>query len=306
MPHHKKRRKYKASIRRTIPNQATKATPNKGDKSKTWKGNTWAAIISVAGMVVTTIVGNMLNNISPMWGYILFVSSLCIFSGYWAWKIIGWIGKRYHKIHLVRILTTILVVIIIFVTSPYYKDYFIRSNSSIEMPTFVDDSTQILVHYGTRANDYFWTQTTIGELKQEPQVALSINGQPIFTVHIEQNKLYIDTVVFAGYENQPVVIKNNAFSGKPNGWKVHQNSTALEILNENNIPVLILEYKSPYEITVSGLFVTPMGICKVDNAEGNIFLLGDTLSELGTYKVDRIFIHSILDLFRSERTYIFR
>lgn len=280
-----------------FPKQATKAMPNK------WNNYILRVIVSIALCVASNFGANMLNDISPIWGYLLLVSSFCIVFGYWAWKAIGWIAKHHRKIRLVQILATGLLIVIIFITSPYYKDYFIKSDSSIEMPTFVNDSTQILVHYGTRANDYFWTQTTIGELKQKPSAPFSINGQQIFTVYIEQNKLYIDTVVFAGYGNQPVVIKNNAFSRKPDGWKIYQNSAALEILNENDIPVLILEYHSPYEITISGLFVTPMGICKVDNSEGNIFLLGDTLSELGTYKVDRVFIHSIFDLFRSERIY---
>lgn len=182
------------------------------------------------------------------------------------------------------------------------------------MPTFLDASTPIFVHYGTRANDYFYTNTTIEELKQEGgQVSLKINDQNIFFVHIEDNKLYIDTLLFAGFENQnqhifspPVVIQNNVFSKAPDGWKIYQNNMNLEIDNQDGIPVLIMEYKSPYSITISGLFATPFGICKVDNDPENIYKFGDTLSELGIYKVDRVFIHSIFDLFRSERTYILR
>lgn len=332
---------------------ASNKKPTKKDTAKTWKENIWPVIISIVGLVITAIVGNMLNNISPIQGYILFVSSLCVFFGYWTWRVVGWIKKCYPKIRLVRILTTALVIIIIFVTSPYYKDYLIKGNNSIEMPTFVDDSTQIFVHYGRRANDFFWTQKTVGELKQNPDATLKVNGQDILYIHTDGSKLYVDAILFGGYESQtvpgyttigslanfsievsgyfitdstavgksfqyksqptiiknkalapPVVIKNNSFSHKPSGWEVHQNSTALEIDNENNIPVLVLQYKSPYEITVSGLFITSFGILKVDNSQAVIFEFGDSLSELGEYKVDRIFIQSIPDLFESERTYI--
>jgi len=315
MLHHKKRRKYKASIRRTIPNQATKATPNKGDKSKTWKGNIWPFIVSIAIFIASYYGGNVLNGISPVGAFILFILCLCIIFGYWTWVFTNWakewrpFGTRTRRVIIVGI-----IVFTIILTSPYYIDSFIKNQGTIGMPTFINDSTQIFVHYGTRANDYFYTKTTIGELKQEGgQIPLKINGQNVFEVHIEQNKLFIDTSLFAGIENQnqhiyssPVVIKNNAYSREPDGWKIYQNSMNLEIDNQDGIPVLLMEYKSPYSITISGLFVTPMGICKVDNSEGNIFLLGDTLPELGTYKVDRVFIHSVFDLFGSERTYIFR
>ncbi|MFH1087351.1 MAG: hypothetical protein V1737_02040, partial [Chloroflexota bacterium] len=98
---------------------------------------------------------------------------------------------------------------------------------------------------------------------------------------------------------------NNAFNRRPAGWKVYQNNTNLEIQNQDGIPVLLLQYKSPYTIIISGLFVTPMGICKVNNETG-IYMLGDSLAELGTYRVDRVFVHSIFDLFKSERTYILK
>lgn len=358
-----------------MPHQATKEATKVKSQHSIRNNYIFPFFLSIAFFVATNYGANMLNDISPFWGFILFVSSVCILFGYWTWVSVGWIGKHHRNILLVRIFITGLVIIIIFVLSPYYKDYFIKSDGSIEMPTFIDDSTQVLVHYGRRPNDFMFTQKTVGELKQNPIASLNINGEDIFYIHTEGNKLYVDAKVFAGYGNQtvegytpigsssdfsfqisgyidtdngsnkyyarksgafelrvdpvtsgtitasllgqpvvihdnalaqPVVIENNAFSMTPNGWRIQQNSMALEITNENNIPVLVLEYKSPYEITISGLFVTPFGILKVDNSKDVIFEFGDDLSELGTYKVDRIFIHSIFDLFRSERVYILK
>ena len=137
----------------------------------------------------------------------------------------------------------------------------------------------------------------------------SVNGQDIFTLHVEQNKLYIDSMVFAGIQdpsrhifNPPVIIKNNAFSRTPDGWKVLQNNMNLEIQNQDGIPVLLMEYNNPYRITISGLFVSPMGIVKVNNETG-IYMMGDTLTELGDYRVNRIFIRSFFDIFKRERAY---
>lgn len=311
------------------------------------------AIVSIAFFIFSNYGASMLTNVSPTWGYILFLSSTSIVLGWWVWKVIGWILRKNHFATLTRAISVCSVVLAIMITSPYYIGYFVKAQGSIEMPTFVDDSTQVLVHYGRRPNDIFWTQKTVGELKQNPSIALKVNDQDIFNIHIEGNKLYVDAIVFAGYGEQtvpgyttigsldkfsiqisgylntdnssvgksfssktqatmiknkalaqPVVIKNNAFSRKPNGWEIQQNSMALEITNENNIPVLILKYKSPCEITISGLFVTSFGILKVDNSEDVVFEFGDSLSELNAYKVDRIFIHSIFDFFKPERTYI--
>ncbi len=282
-----------------------------------WKHYLWPITLSIAVFIVSTYGGNMLNDISPLAGFILFISCLCIILGYWTWVLSNKARKwRPFGTTLCREISVALVVFAVVFTSPYYVDHFIKSQGGIEMPTFVDDSTQILVYYGNRPNPVIHTRTTIGELKRNPQTAFRIsvgnNNQTIFYVHIEGNRLYVDTSLFAGIIDAkrhiffpPVVIKNNAFSRSPSGWKIYQNSRALEIINENGVPVLVLEYKSPYEIVIAGLFVTPMGICKVDNTiEHAIFQLGDTLSELGTYKVTRVFVHSFLDLFKSERTYI--
>jgi hypothetical protein len=296
-----------------VPNQPSKASFRIETSRKAWwESRLLSQVFPLAFLIASSFGANMLNDISPILGYLLLVTSFSIVFGHWTWKIVGWVGKYSKKSHLIQILLTSLVVLTTFITSPYYKDFFIKSTSSIEMPTFVNDSTQILVHYGS-GEQAFWTQTTIGELKKGKQVPLRINDKEIFVVHVEQNKLYIDTMLFAGFHNQsqhifskPVEIRNNAFSRQPEGWKIYQNNMNLEIVNEAGIPVLLMQYESPYNITISGLFVTPMGICKVDNHDGAGYVLGDSLSELGEYRVNRVFIHSIIDLFRSERTYVLK
>ena len=257
----------------------------------------------------------MLTNLSFTWGYVLFLLVNGAVLGWAIWVSADWVCRKLHRTKFTKQLKiiSVLIAILVFVfISPSFIGYFVKPQGGIEMPTFVDASTPITVYYGNRDQPVFYTKTTVGELEQGgEQVALKINGQPIFVVHIEDNKLYVDALVFAGVENQnerifspPVVIHNNhIFGEKPDGWKTYQNNMNLEIDNEDGMPVLIMEYKSPYSIIISGLFVTPLGICKVSN-EGAIYELGDTLQELGTYKVDRVFIHSFFDLFRAERTYV--
>jgi hypothetical protein len=273
--------------------------------------NSWLPILlSIAGFIVSTIGGNLLSNISPIGGLVLFIVSLCIIVLFWLNKIIRAITKNKKNRVTIEISGSILAVVIILLLSPYILDYFFKNHGSIEMPTFVDDSTTITVLYGNRPNPVIRTQLTLGELKQNPSEAFKMtignNTQTIFNVHVKDNKLFIDTQLFAGTTEPPVLVKDNGFSRKPDGWKVFQNNNTLEIDNEENIPILLMEYKSPYKIIISGLFVTPDGICKVNNNEADaIFQLGDYLYQLGTYKVDRVFIHSIFDLFQLKKERIY-
>ena len=249
-----------------------------------------------------------MSTIIPNMGYIfpLIVMSICF--GYWTWVLTGKVNKWHpFQTRIGRGISVFIVMMAIWSSSPLYVDY-LRYQDTTGL--YVDDSKEVIVHFGSRENDWFYSKTTVGELKDQPNVPFGINGMNIFTLHIRDNTLYIDTKLFAGiadYQKHifspPVVIKDDGYKGVPDNWKVYQNKENLEIVNQDGIPVLIMERKKPYEITISGLFVTPMGICKVNNETG-IFMLGDTLSELGNYTVDRTFIHSPLDIFITERTYI--
>lgn len=277
---------------------------NGNNTNTSWRRYILPSVLTVAYFVIPHYIEDILNGIPHYWAFVTFTLSSCVITGYWTWLLTNWLRRGFPFRATIRLISTVTVMATAFVTSPYYVYHFISSQGSIEMPTFSDDSQQVLVRYGIGKKP-MWTQTTIGELKQKPQPSLSINNQPVFYVHIENNKLFIDTAVFAGTGKPPILIKNNAFSSKPEGWDIYQNNMALEILNEYDLPVLVLEYRSQYEIAIAGLFSTPSGICKVNNGDGDVFVLGDTLPELGEYKVNRVFIRSILDLFRSERTFTF-
>ncbi len=361
----KKKKKYFYVKHKTMQNTPTaEINSNIGtkhlDESPPNKKFDFSIILTIVSLIITTFVSNWLNSFSQFWAYILllfsfsiglayFVRKIGIWMGRSNFKLINWITKNIFRVILVWILAFIIAIPTIIFTSPYYKDSLLPNNGSIELGPFGNDSAKVSIHYGKRTNDFFFTQETVGKLKQKPISVLNIDGQDILYVHIENDKLFVDAMVFAGYGDaiaiktftditlemsfsipiidnidisvplidqepslgiknglaQPVIIKNSDYSKKPNGWRIQRSDTALEITNENNIPVLVLEYRSPYEITISGLFVTNIGILKVDNSEGAIFKIANSLSEFGTYKVDRIFINSIFDLFSSERTYTF-
>ena len=109
--------------------------------------------------------------------------------------------------------------------------------------------------------------------------------------------------IFDAILKEPVLFRGNWLQ-EPEGWKIYERATAVEIRNEYNIPIFVLEYKNPYEITISGLFISSFGIVKIDNDEDITFHFSSNLLDIGTYTVNNIFIHNIIDYFVSEKSYI--
>lgn len=327
--------------------------PTKGKSPNNWRGYVLAGALSIAGVIFTHYGANALSDINPIWGYIAFLTSSSIIISLWIWKVEGRFLRKRRFVTLIRIITIIAIVMAMWLLAPSYIDHFVRPQGTIEFPTWVNDSQQVFVHYGKRTDDFFWTETTIGELKQESKCSLNVSGQEIFTVHTDGRRLYVDALLFAGYTDQtvpnytsigsvtnfsigisgyfvtnstavgksfvsktqatevknkalapPVVIKNNSFDYQPPGWKVYQTNTALEVDNEHGLPMLVMKYHSPYEITITGLFLTPFGILKVDNTEDVIFEFADSPFELNVYRADRVYRPSIFDWFKPEKSYI--
>ena len=258
---------------------------------------------------------SMLANLSQRWGYILFLFSNGIILGWWTWLLVSWIYRRRCFANRIRLASALVVFLAFAFTTQYYVDLFIKPQGTIVIPPYTPDSTQVIVRYGNKNTGTVPQMgdaiTTIGELKQKPWVSFKINEQEIFKIHINaQREVSVDTTLFTGFYDQsrhifspPVIIKDNAPNYLPYGWKKSQNSTNYEIYNQNGIPVLLMEYKDPYTVIVSGLFATTWGVCKVDNNKTTLYLLGDTLSELNPYVVDRVSISSVFDLFKPERIY---
>lgn len=311
MPKKERKRRFKPSLKKRNEAQfiATQSIPEDPVQlpkkySPLWYLGHFA--LSVAWLWLTVYGGNMLSDIYSIGGFLFTLVCLCLLVGYWTWILIGHFfssKKVKGSSALIMVITTIFI-------AQFFMGYLIRNQGTIEMPLYVDDSDVIKVHYGNKENEFMWAQKSIGELKREPYTAFNINGQDIFYIHIKDNRLLVDTLLFTGVADSvrhiyypPVEIKDTGFMGKPEGWEIRQNSTTLEISTGEGVPVFILKYNSAYDITIWGLFPTPMGILKVDNTEGTVFLLGDTLEELGEYKVDRVFIDSIFDIFNPERTY---
>ena len=188
-----------------------------------------------------------------------------------------------------------------------------------QSPISISGDNILLVH--TSGNKVYVDSVLFGGYKKRAFINLSLARTQNFTIkhHLYLNsdisgyiikeelreyvtdndtvKTIADTLLF-----QPVQFKDNWIE-LPENWRKYERATAVEIRNEYNIPVLVLEYKNPYEITVSGIFHSSFGIMKVDNEENITFHFSSNLNDISEYTVNNIFVHWLTDYFKSEKTY---
>ena len=107
----------------------------------------------------------------------MFLLSNATILGLWVWLLVGYFYRKGHFVRTIRVISVVIIIIVFIFTSPMYVDLFVQPRGNIEMPTYVNDSSQVIVHYGTRQEDFFWTDTTIGGLKQEKNVSLNVNPE---------------------------------------------------------------------------------------------------------------------------------
>ena len=359
----------KRSNRPSVAEMPTTTSSNKPEKNKATVLLPYAgkAVLYVATFIFTALIGekgiSMLSGIPPKLVFALVHSVFIAYICWGIWVLTGWLSKyRLFSSIRKRVSIITLVFILMITLPPVYTliNAFVSDLGTIEMEEFGNDSTQVIVHYGERPDDkeVVLTKTTIGQLKDQSQSPLSVNGDDILFIHTDTRRIFVDAVLFGGYKkhsfmnlqlartqefsmshtlyfntdaqgniikeelggyiadnetvqeifdailNEPVLFRGNWLQELPAGWKKYERANAIEVRNEYDIPILVLEYKNPYEITISGLFISSFGIVKIDNDDDITFHFSSNLLDIGTYTINNIFIHNIIDYFVSEKSYI--
>ena len=78
-------------------------------------------------------------------------------------------------------------------------------------------------------------------------------------LYAQNGKVYIDVALTDGSGHLPVEIRKNVFVIRPPNWDRNSSATALEVVNENLVPVFQLIFRSPSQIQINGIFPTPKG-----------------------------------------------
>lgn len=119
---------------------------------------------------------------------------------------------------------------------------------------FIELPEEITITFATNSATY-----KIDKLKKNKVTPFSIFDTKIYAF-IENNVLYADAEIYGGKNKGPITIKKNTLSLLPSGWDFNSTSRALEIVNENNVPIYQLIYKTPNHIEINGIFVTKGGL----------------------------------------------
>jgi hypothetical protein len=85
------------------------------------------------------------------------------------------------------------------------------------------------------------------------------NGITPFDGYVKNNRFYVDFDIPVHEPNTSKVIKIRNMKIDPTQippeWDVNYSSNALEIVNEDNVPLCQVYYKNPFEVNINGIFI---------------------------------------------------
>jgi hypothetical protein len=100
----------------------------------------------------------------------------------------------------------------------------------------------------------------LSDLEKSPSEPFDFGGSRPVRVYVQKGKLYADVTMYGGAAGASVEIKHNNFVVRPPNWDRNSNLTALEIVNEKQLPVFQFIYTTPSHIVVNGIFPFPGGL----------------------------------------------
>jgi hypothetical protein len=81
-----------------------------------------------------------------------------------------------------------------------------------------------------------------------------------FNVKVQNDTLLLDVKLWSPSGESPVEITNNEFLVKPPRWDKNSSQNALEVVNEQQQPILQFVKKNPSHYSINGIFPTPKGV----------------------------------------------
>jgi hypothetical protein len=161
------------------------------------------------------------------------------------------------------------------------KRTIVKDQPELQLPTFTEKVDKVSFSLGERG---FTMGYRIEDLEKKPSEPFNLNNFSPLKVYVKKGMPYADVKVYGGSGLPPIEIKNNQLLNKPPAWDFNSNEKALEIVNENYLPVYQFFYKSPSHIVVNGAFPFPGGLIL---ASENGAVVNPTLPT--TFKLRRIF-----------------
>lgn len=163
----------------------------------------------------------------------------------------------------------------------YWHDDF-KSKPVLKEPTFSEDVKNFTFSLGERGITIGYPKEVLE--KKHINTGFVFNNYHPVELYIENGQLYADVKIYGGSGFPPIEIKKNKLLNKPDSWDFNSNENAMEIVNENKVPIYQFFYKSPSQIVMNGIFPYPGGLilANENGAVGNPILPA-------TFKLKRIF-----------------
>jgi len=127
----------------------------------------------------------------------------------------------------------------------------------LKQPTFSEKVDTVLFSLGEGGITVGYKFSVLEKEAKEP---FKLGGFSPVRLYIENAKPFADVKIYGGSGMPPIEIKHNQILNKPPNWDFNSNENALEIVNENQIPVYQLYYKTTSHIVINGIFPFPGGV----------------------------------------------
>ncbi|MCP5380848.1 MAG: hypothetical protein H6912_00630 [Kordiimonadaceae bacterium] len=133
---------------------------------------------------------------------------------------------------------------------------FINFNTNTALannPQFKLDSEILSVTWGSNT-----LQTNREYLKNRAPINFPIQFSDVIPpkIYVENDKLFVDVIVPSKQHFPGIKIKKNVIYGLPSNWDWNYNNNAVEIVNEDGLPMYQLIYKNQNHIILYGYFPT--------------------------------------------------
>lgn len=138
----------------------------------------------------------------------------------------------------------------------YYLQSLVSKEHRLAKPRFSEKIETFEFSLGERGISVGYS---VEALRKQPAYPYNFNDFKPVKLYVDEGVLYADVTVFGGSGIPPIKIEHHELSGKPSDWDFNSNEKALEIVNENQIPIYQFYYKTPSHIVVNGLFPFPGG-----------------------------------------------
>lgn len=96
--------------------------------------------------------------------------------------------------------------------------------------------------------------------RDKPSHLIRLGDVDALNGYIENDKLYVDAVLYGDSNNPVVEIKHNEFTSSPAGWDRNFNDSALEFVDGNLVPRFQIVYKNRRTAVINGFYRFPGGL----------------------------------------------